>query len=52
MNEARTFIVWVNEEDHIRIISMQQGCSLKQVYSRLIEVLNKQNLVFYLDNII
>ncbi len=38
MNEARSFIVWVNEEDHIRIISMQKGASLKQVYSRLIQV--------------
>ena len=22
-NEAKSFIIWVNEEDHIRIISMQ-----------------------------
>ena len=24
-NEAKTFLVWVNEEDQLRIISMQQG---------------------------
>jgi protein-arginine kinase len=35
MNKARNFIVWVNEEDHIRIISMQKGASLKQVWTRL-----------------
>ncbi len=38
MNETRTFIVWVNEEDHIRIISMQTGASIKQVWSRLVYV--------------
>ena len=47
MNEARSFIVWVNEEDHIRIISMQQGGSLKQVYRRLIEVLRKNSLYIF-----
>jgi len=37
MNKAKNFIVWVNEEDHIRIISMQKGASLKQVWGRLCE---------------
>ena len=36
-NKAKTFLVWVNEEDHLRIISMQQGASLFQVFKRLIE---------------
>lgn len=36
MNKDKNFIVWVNEEDHIRIISMQMGASLKQVWGRLI----------------
>jgi len=27
-NVDKTFLVWVNEEDHLRIISMQQGASL------------------------
>ncbi|OQR70087.1 arginine kinase-like [Tropilaelaps mercedesae] len=35
-NDAKTFLVWVNEEDHLRIISMQNGGDLKQVYARLI----------------
>ncbi|KAL1486833.1 hypothetical protein MTO96_031186 [Rhipicephalus appendiculatus] len=35
-NDKETFLVWVNEEDHLRIISMQQGGDLKQVYSRMV----------------
>jgi arginine kinase len=38
LNKAKNFIVWVNEEDHIRIISMQKGASLKQVWGRLVKV--------------
>lgn len=37
-NDAKTFLVWVNEEDHLRIISMQMGGDLKQVFSRLVNV--------------
>lgn len=36
-NDAKTFLVWINEEDHIRIISMQQGGDLAGVYKRLLE---------------
>jgi arginine kinase len=39
MNKAKNFIVWVNEEDHIRIISMQKGASLKQVWGRLVKAI-------------
>jgi arginine kinase len=35
-NDEKTFLVWVNEEDHLRIISMQKGADLAAVYSRLI----------------
>jgi len=34
-NDAKTFLVWVNEEDHLRIISMQQDCNILEVFSRL-----------------
>merc|ERR1719427_2322891 len=34
LNTARTFVVWVGEEDHLRIISMQQGGDLAAVYTR------------------
>merc|ERR1712126_551278 len=33
-NDAKTFLVWVNEEDHLRIISMQMGGDLGEVYRR------------------
>jgi len=28
-NDAKTFLVWVNEEDHLRIISMQKGANIR-----------------------
>merc|ERR1719461_1125361 len=34
-NEAKTFLTWVNEEDQLRIISMQMGGDVKGVFSRL-----------------
>ncbi|XP_014243105.1 arginine kinase-like isoform X2 [Cimex lectularius] len=35
-NKDKTFLVWVNEEDHLRIISMQKGGNVGQVYKRLV----------------
>merc|ERR1712088_487444 len=34
-NEAKTFLTWVNEEDQLRIISMQMGGDVKGVFERL-----------------
>ena len=34
-NEEKTFLVWVNEEDQLRIISMQPGADIGQVFDRL-----------------
>ena len=34
-NEAKTFLVWVNEEDQLRIISMQSGSDIREVFERL-----------------
>lgn len=34
-NREKTFLVWVNEEDQLRIISMQQGGDIEAVFSRL-----------------
>jgi arginine kinase len=45
MNRSKTFLVWINEEDHVRIISIQKGSNIKQVYTRLvkgIKILEKQ----------
>merc|ERR1712172_110693 len=34
-NATKTFLVWVNEEDQLRIISMQKGGDVKGVFERL-----------------
>jgi len=34
-NAAKTFLVWINEEDQLRIISMQQGGDVRGVFERL-----------------
>ena len=34
-NHAKTFLVWVNEEDQLRIISMQKGADIGAVFTRL-----------------
>lgn len=51
-NDAKTFLVWVNEEDHLRIISMQQGGNLNEVYARLVAAVDsiEQALPFSRDS--
>ena len=34
-SEAKDFILWINEGDHMRIISMEQGGDVKRVFERL-----------------
>merc|ERR1712202_86011 len=34
-NKEKTFLTWVNEEDQLRIISMQKGGDVKAVFERL-----------------
>jgi len=34
-NKEKTFLVWINEEDQLRIISMQQGADILAVFTRL-----------------
>jgi creatine kinase/arginine kinase len=38
-NRDKTFLVWVNEEDQLRIISMQKGGDIKAVFSRLVRAI-------------
>ena len=38
-NKNKTFLVWVNEEDQLRIISMQQGGDIKEVFTRLVNAI-------------
>jgi len=33
-NDARNFFVWINEEDHMRIISMEKGDNVKNIFLR------------------
>ncbi|CAH1257015.1 CKMT2 [Branchiostoma lanceolatum] len=42
-NKDKTFLVWVNEEDHLRIISMQKGANVKAVFDRLCRGINAIN---------
>ena len=40
-NDDKTFLVWVNEEDQLRVISMQKGSNIRQVFERLMLALQK-----------
>lgn len=40
-NNEKTFLVWVNEEDQLRIISMQQGGDIKEVFTRLVNAIQQ-----------
>jgi len=40
INKDETFLVWINEEDQLRIISMRKGGDVKAVFSLLMKGLN------------
>ncbi|CAA6801631.1 MAG: Putative ATP:guanido phosphotransferase YacI (EC [uncultured Sulfurovum sp.] len=40
-NINKTFLVWVNEEDQLRIISMQEGGDIKEVFTRLVTAIKR-----------
>lgn len=40
-NDAKTFLVWCNEEDHLRFISMQKGSDVKTIYWRLMNAMEQ-----------
>lgn len=40
-NDAKDFLVWINEEDHTRVISMQKGGNMKEVFTRFCDGLKK-----------
>ncbi|XP_034640530.1 creatine kinase U-type, mitochondrial isoform X2 [Trachemys scripta elegans] len=33
-NNEKTFLIWINEEDHTRLISMEKGGNMKRVFER------------------
>jgi len=37
-NEAKNALVWVNEEDHLRLISMEKGYNIRAVFDRFATV--------------
>lgn len=39
-NKDKTFLVWVNEEDQMRVISMQAGGNVDQVFKRWVDGVN------------
>ena len=51
-NDAKTFLVWVNEEDQLRIISMQPGGDINAVFTRLISAIKQleKTLTFSFDD--
>lgn len=44
-NAEKTFLVWVNEEDQLRIISMQEGGDVKGVFERLARGINAVQVI-------
>lgn len=40
-NDEKSFLVWVNEEDQLRIISMQKGGDIKAVFTRLTQAISE-----------
>lgn len=40
-NEDKNFLVWVNEEDHTRLISMERGGNMAAVFKRFCDGVNK-----------
>jgi len=40
-NNEKNFLVWVNEEDHARVISMEKGGDMRKVFQRFCDGLNK-----------
>ncbi|KAG2469085.1 creatine kinase M-type [Polypterus senegalus] len=49
-NDNKTFLVWVNEEDHLRVISMQLGGNMKEVFRRFCVGLQKIEDIFKKHN--
>ena len=56
-NDAKTFFVWGNEENHLRIISMEQGDNIKSILKHFVEatttierILNEEGRAFMHSN--
>ena len=40
-NDARNALVWANEEDHMRVISMEMGYDITSVFQRFVDLCNQ-----------
>ncbi|NXN39589.1 KCRB kinase, partial [Rhinoptilus africanus] len=49
-NDKKTFLVWINEEDHLRVISMQKGGNMKEVFTRFCTGLTQIETLFKSKN--
>ncbi|NXU73924.1 KCRB kinase, partial [Oreotrochilus melanogaster] len=49
-NNNKTFLVWINEEDHLRVISMQKGGNMKEVFTRFCNGLTQIETLFKSKN--
>uniref|UniRef100_A0A452HZC6 creatine kinase n=1 Tax=Gopherus agassizii TaxID=38772 RepID=A0A452HZC6_9SAUR len=49
-NDNKTFLVWINEEDHLRVISMQKGGNMREVFTRFCTGLTKIETLFKTKN--
>ncbi|NXL30364.1 KCRB kinase, partial [Glaucidium brasilianum] len=49
-NDNKTFLVWINEEDHLRVISMQKGGNMKEVFTRFCTGLTQIETLFKSKN--
>nr|XP_008536997.1 PREDICTED: creatine kinase B-type [Equus przewalskii] len=49
-NDNKTFLVWINEEDHLRVISMQKGGNMKEVFTRFCNGLTQIETLFKSKN--
>jgi len=49
-NDEKSFLVWVNEEDHLRVISMQKGGNMKEVFRRFCVGLTRIEEIFKKHN--
>lgn len=40
-NDDKNFLVWINEEDHYRVISMEKSANMRAVFQRFCDGINK-----------
>ncbi|KAK2098327.1 hypothetical protein P7K49_023778 [Saguinus oedipus] len=49
-NDNKTFLVWINEEDHLRVIFMQKGGNMKEVFTHFCTGLTQIETLFNSKN--